>query len=690
MFVRSVVPVLAWFAIASGSLPCVPAAFGQTAATDGSPAPGQAVIQERPAGTAPRADDPSPPDAVDASPAAPIATRYAYFVPARFGDLPGWRTDDLAEAWKAFRASCNVLASRTAWSGPCRRASRVNPRDDDVRRFLEREFTLYQIHNKDQSPAGVITGYYEPLLHGSRRYGEPYVHPVYGVPADLLYLDSRSIPRTNGDAPVFARIEGRAVIPACAEPRTDPTCRGPYVLDIGRAKPDIRDKRLRVRVDGQRIVPYYTRAEIEQGAMATEPVILWVDNRAALYSLHVQGSGKVRLPDGQIVRLAYGEQNGHPFTPPIRKAHKARPRSATVLTRGIEIPMDEPEEEVLDEDEDVEDASSTDVGGVGGLLLRGGQPAGTRSRRPAPGAAGANADEEMSPEVARMVELLLKGTESQGPQRIPVAPGSAAEKDKRPAAGPAPSMAAPPPASTNDNRPLIEPAPSLAKSLPTPADGQSAPIKPGPIVAKSLPAPADDNRPVNEPASVLAKSSPAVPVARPFVPAPAPLVATPPLSSPLTKLVPGPERPSPFSTDPSYVFFRQIPDDDGGPRGALGVPLTPGRSVAVDPRTTPLGAPVFIATTGPSPGSGVSRLMLAQDTGGAIRGAVRADYFWGFGPSAGERASRMKEFGRMWLLLPKDLALSVGATGITTRGIDGGPGAGDAECLIPDPDLCVE
>jgi membrane-bound lytic murein transglycosylase A len=145
-----------------------------------------------------------------------------------------------------------------------------------------------------------------------------------------------------------------------------------------------------------------------------------------------------------------------------------------------------------------------------------------------------------------------------------------------------------------------------------------------------------------------------------------------------------------FSSDPSYVFFRQIPDSEGGPVGALGVPLTAGRSVAVDPRTTPLGFPVFISTESETVNSRVNRLMFAQDTGGAIRGPVRADYFWGFGPNAGEMASRMKVNGRMWLLLPKDLRVAAGSTGIATRSVARAGGATEAECLVPDPDLCVE
>jgi membrane-bound lytic murein transglycosylase A len=88
------------------------------------------------------------------------------------------------------------------------------------------------------------------------------------------------------------------------------------------------------------------------------------------------------------------------------------------------------------------------------------------------------------------------------------------------------------------------------------------------------------------------------------------------------------------------------------------VPLTGGRSIAVDPRFIPLGAPVFLATTQPNSSLPLNRLMLAQDSGGAIRGGVRADFFWGFGDAAGELAGRMKQRGRMWVLLPKDYPLS--------------------------------
>ena len=110
-----------------------------------------------------------------------------------------------------------------------------------------------------------------------------------------------------------------------------------------------------------------------------------------------------------------------------------------------------------------------------------------------------------------------------------------------------------------------------------------------------------------------------------------------------------------LNANPSYVFFKEekLVDPNKGPKGALGVPLTAQRSIAVDPQFIPLGAPVFLATTQPAKEVPLQRLMMAQDTGGAIRNPVRADFFWGFGAEAGEKAGKMKQRGQMWVLLPK-------------------------------------
>lgn len=117
-----------------------------------------------------------------------------------------------------------------------------------------------------------------------------------------------------------------------------------------------------------------------------------------------------------------------------------------------------------------------------------------------------------------------------------------------------------------------------------------------------------------------------------------------------------------FNTNPSVVFFRELPLGNAslGPQGSLGVPLTAGRSLAVDPRILPLGVPVFLDSRHPGEGATLQRLMLAQDTGGAIRGALRADLFWGMGDEAGEAAGRMREDGALWLLWPADQPLPAG------------------------------
>ena len=112
--------------------------------------------------------------------------------------------------------------------------------------------------------------------------------------------------------------------------------------------------------------------------------------------------------------------------------------------------------------------------------------------------------------------------------------------------------------------------------------------------------------------------------------------------------------------NPSYIFFRQLDNVDPtlGPLGAMNRPITAMRSVAVDPDHTPLGAPVWIEKGGATP---MRRLMVAQDTGGAIQGPQRADIFYGTGEAAGRAAGRVRDPGRMIVLLPIEMALQVTA-----------------------------
>jgi membrane-bound lytic murein transglycosylase A len=149
------------------------------------------------------------------------------------------------------------------------------------------------------------------------------------------------------------------------------------------------------------------------------------------------------------------------------------------------------------------------------------------------------------------------------------------------------------------------------------------------------------------------------------------------------------QRAKALESDPSYVFFRIAPEQaqGAGPMGALGVPLTAGRSLAVDPRVLPLGYPVFLDAAGTERQQPrLQRLMFAQDTGGAIRGAVRADYFWGYGADAGRQARQTKHRGRMWVMVPHAEVAQLMSSKLVVRGI-GGPSSAP-ECLVPDDEYC--
>jgi membrane-bound lytic murein transglycosylase A len=110
-----------------------------------------------------------------------------------------------------------------------------------------------------------------------------------------------------------------------------------------------------------------------------------------------------------------------------------------------------------------------------------------------------------------------------------------------------------------------------------------------------------------------------------------------------------------LAQNPRLVFFREepLPDPDVGPKGAQAVPLTPGRSIAVDPQSVPYGTPVWLDSTEPLSPRPLQRLVMAQDTGSAIVGAVRADYFWGWGEAAEANAGRTKQALRTWVLWPR-------------------------------------
>jgi len=343
----------------------------------------------------------------------------AVLKPADWVQLPGWTENDALTAWPAFMASCGPLKKQFTWLAVCEAAAKQTPQDDAAARaFFERWLLPHQISTSDGNDTGLITGYYEPLLFGSRTPTSRYRFPVYAVPEDML------------------------------------------IIDLASVYPELKTYRLRGRVAGNRVVPYFNRTEIEAGrAPLTGKELLWVDDAVDLFFLQIQGSGRVQLESGEVVRVGYADQNGHPYV------------------------------------------------SIGKKLVEMG---------------------ELSVDQASMQGIKQWGMRN--PEKLPTL----------------------------------------------------------------------------------------------------------------------------LNNNASYVFFRELPPSPNGPPGALGVPLTGERSLAVDPRTVTLGSPVYLATTFPNSPQPLNRLMLAQDTGGAIKGVVRADFFWGFGEAAGKQAGAMRQQGKMWVLLPRN------------------------------------
>ncbi len=376
-----------------------------------------------------------------------VSVRYTS---AAFADLPSWSQQNFGKSLQAFVRGCQRIGSTTQWQQPCQVAQGLPRTDAAAKDFFEYYFTPWQISDNSQT-SGTITGYYEPVLHGSVQPTAKAKFPIYGIPNDFVvvnlpaqYLQSKGVVRI---APSGAN---RGVISAS----------GAYSANLGEFPLTERSKSLKGRFEGNRFVPYYTRAQINAGALnGKAPILGYADDAVELFFLHVQGSGRMQTPDGRYVRLGFADKNDHPY----------RSIAQYMANRGY-LPL-----------------AQTHMQGI-------------------------------------------KAWMQQNPNRL---------------------------------------------------------------------------------AEVLGQN-------------------------------------------PSYVFFRQTndTDPDAGPVGAMGVPLTNGYSAAVDRHHVELGAPLFVATTHPVQNTPHNRLLMAQDTGTAIRGGVRVDYFWGYGDEAGAVAGKMKHPGQVWMLLP--------------------------------------
>ncbi|MFS2055227.1 MltA domain-containing protein, partial [Variovorax sp. CT11-76] len=268
-----------------------------------------------------------------------FSTQLATYTAVGFDAVPGWTRDDFAETWPAFLGSCKVLNGRgTEWKSVCDRATKVDGKSNpSIRNFFETEFSVYQIRDDDRRPDGVVTGYFEPEIQGSRSYAPPFIYPVYGQPEDMLFADARKLPA--GDGTVAARVQGRNVVVQTGLSTRDMGAPGLYALDLSGIVRDTLDRKVRLRIEGKQLLPYYTREEIETKGAPNAKVLAFVSSATALYEMQIQGSGRIRLASGEMIRVAYAEQNGQPFRPTLAQAANGKPRSP-VKVRGSSIELD--------------------------------------------------------------------------------------------------------------------------------------------------------------------------------------------------------------------------------------------------------------------------------------------------------------------------------------------------------------
>ena len=188
--------------------------------------------------------------------------------------LPGWQEEDPAAVWPALLSTCNSAAARQGvWQSLCVEVGMLGDVDSQTARaFFETRFVARVIGADDGNTEGLITGYYEPVLSGSRKRSSRYRYPIYSKPKDLL------------------------------------------VVELSSLYPELAGRPVRARLKGKRVVPYYTRRQLENGNKpGSDNVLLWTDNAVDVFFLHIQGSGRVRLRGGAEIAVGYADQNGHPY-----------------------------------------------------------------------------------------------------------------------------------------------------------------------------------------------------------------------------------------------------------------------------------------------------------------------------------------------------------------------------------------
>ena len=212
----------------------------------------------------------------------PAAPQPVTLQAAAFADLPGWQADDHLAALKTFVKSCDKVikgipgapddAASVALADACRAAIAIkSPTKASAKAFFESRFVPNRVIHKES--CGLLTGYYEPVLEGSRTRAGPYQTPIYRRPPDLLNVVAETQRAVKSDSLTHVR-------------KTDTGTQ-----------------------------PYFTRAEIEQGALANKGLeLLYLADPVDVFFMHIQGSARIHLTDGTTTRINYDGKNGHPYT----------------------------------------------------------------------------------------------------------------------------------------------------------------------------------------------------------------------------------------------------------------------------------------------------------------------------------------------------------------------------------------
>lgn len=198
------------------------------------------------------------------------------FKQIEYAQLPAMPEENWQPALAAFKESCKKMMTKPGWEDVCAKAQNLPL--DQARTFFAAYFTPYQAiaQSADQkgqvseTDTGKMTGYYEPILYGSRTKKAPYVYPLHTMPSDLI------------------------------------------TVDLEELYPQLKGLRLRGQVQGNRLVPYDSRAEMAKRNL-DKYAIAWVEDPVAAFFLQIQGSGRIVLPDGTYMRVGYGDVNGHPY-----------------------------------------------------------------------------------------------------------------------------------------------------------------------------------------------------------------------------------------------------------------------------------------------------------------------------------------------------------------------------------------